>query len=175
MSIHTACNHVVSLPLYLGWSWKQKTLHKSNILVKQWQLQFSTKAFNETSLGLGLKLVYSATRLWVDWMKILRLNSKCEMGDKKVKVIFLRIHAPEQSILCSGFESNLFSYLFSYIPIYPNLTCVVCLSCIQLLEHPIPASRPRASQKPPSAAISKTERGIIDPLVSKRLKQILNI
>ena len=44
---------------------------------------------------------------------------------------------------------------------------------IQLLEYPIPP-RPRASQKPPSADISETESGIINPLVSKRPEQILN-
>ena len=38
-----------------------------------------------------------------------------------------------------------------------------------------PTTTPRASQKPPSADISETESGIIDPLVSKRPENILNI
>ena len=53
------------------------------------------------------------------------------------------------------------------------------LSHIQLLEYPIPPrarpARPSTSQKPPSADISETESGIIDPLVSKQPEKNLNI
>ena len=46
------------------------------------------------------------------------------------------------------------------------------LSHIQLLEYPIPPrARPRTSQKPPSADISETKSGIIDPLVSKQQEE----
>ena len=45
---------------------------------------------------------------------------------------------------------------------------------IQLLESPIPTTPATLSQKASSGNISGTKRGIMDPLVSKRPKKILN-
>ena len=45
---------------------------------------------------------------------------------------------------------------------------------IQLLESPIPAAAPAASQKASSDDISGTKRSTIDPLVSKQPEKILN-
>ena len=62
--------------------------------------------------------------------------------------------------------------LTSLTPIFKNHNCSWI---IQLLESPIPAPAPPApSQKASSDDISGTKRGTIDPLVSKRQKQILN-
>ena len=146
MSIHTACSHVAFLLRSLGWSWNQKTLYKSCILVQsaveKWQLQFSAKAFNEDFSWFGtqtrllcnkaLGLLNENLDSWYSKFKMWDGRQKSESNISENSFTWRMILVNLFTFSQTGFESNLVSHLFSYVPIYPNLMCIAELRCVAL-------------------------------------------
>ena len=70
------------------------------------------------------------------------------------------------------YKRHMSCYKTLFLPAKSISRIVANVNDIQFLESPIPATTP-ASQKASSGDILGTKRGIIDPLVSKRLEKIL--